>query len=222
MNNYFFSAVAFVALLAPANHLATPEAPARPVAPPTATAPVIALLSGSPLLSLQPESRLWLEGGSTVRSYKCAATEILGEVRTTQDQPLPPLGGLAAVVREAGITVPVAQLDCDNGTMNGHMHKALNAKEHETIIYRFDAFEIIAASEGEGQVELAGRLTIVGQELPITFPAEIALTDDGAISLKGQVELDMTEFGVKPPRLMLGTLKVHDQVTVHFDVLFRP
>lgn len=31
----------------------------------------------------------------------------------------------------------------------------------------------------------------------------------------------MTEFGVKPPRLMLGTLKVHDNVTVFFDVVFK-
>jgi hypothetical protein len=221
MNNHLFSAVAVATLLVPLNQLATPGTPERSDLPNPAAVTVVDLLSTSPLLALQPESRLWLEGGSTVRSYKCAATEIIGEVRTAADQPLPALAGLAAVVREAGITIPVAQLDCDNGTMNGHMHKALNAKEHETIAYRFETFAVIAEGEGAGQIEMKGHLTIAGQELPIVFPAEIELMGDGAIRLQGQTELDITEFGVKPPRLMLGTLKVHDQVTVHFDVLFR-
>jgi hypothetical protein len=211
----FFSAVAFATRFATPQHLDVP-------ADPTPGSAAVAALLAAPLHSLQPESRLWLEGGSTVRSYKCAATELVGEVRTSPDQPLPPLAGLAAVVREAGITVPVARLDCDNGTMNDHMRKALKATEHETITYRLDTFEVAAGGEGAGQVELKGRLTIVGEERPVVFPAEIALTPDGTIRLQGQVELDMTEFGVKPPRLMLGTLKVHDKVTVHFDVAFKP
>jgi hypothetical protein len=32
----------------------------------------------------------------------------------------------------------------------------------------------------------------------------------------------MTDFGVRPPTLMMGTMKVHDPVTVHFDVLLKP
>jgi hypothetical protein len=222
MNRYLFSAVAVATLLVPLNQLAAQGAQEGldDISNP-ATGVVVDRLPTSALLSLQPESRLWLEGGSTVRGYSCAATEIIGKVRTAQDQPLPALTGLAGVVREAGITIPVAQLDCDNGTMNGHMKKALKADEHETIAYRFDTFEIVAAGEGGGQVEMKGHLTIAGQELPIVFPAEIELMADGTIRLQGQTELDMTKFGVKPPRLMLGTLKVHDQVTVHFDVLFR-
>jgi hypothetical protein len=212
----FFSAVAVATLFATPQHLDVTADPTP------ATTPVAARVAAAPLHSLQPESRLWLEGGSTVRSYKCAATELVGEVRTTPDQPLPPLGELRAVVREAGITVPVAKLDCDNGTMNGHMRNALNAKEHETIAYRLDTFEVTAGGEAEGQVEMKGWLTIAGQERPVAFPAEIALNPDGTLRLQGQVELDMTEFGVKPPRLMLGTLKVHDNVTVHFDVAFKP
>ncbi len=29
----------------------------------------------------------------------------------------------------------------------------------------------------------------------------------------------MTEFGVKPPTLMLGTMKVHDKVVVRYEIL---
>lgn len=219
MTRQLFSAVAIATLLVPIDFATTPDTPARPDLPAGGTEAIVERLAASPILSLKPESQLWLEGTSTVRSYRCAATEILGEVQTEPDQAVSSLDGLKGIVREAGITIPVEMLDCDNGTMNGHMKKALQADKHETISYRLDGFEITAAGE-EGEVELTGRLTIAGQELPISFPAAIALTADGAIRLHGQVELDMTEFGVKPPRLMLGTLKVHDDVTVHFDVVF--
>jgi hypothetical protein len=31
----------------------------------------------------------------------------------------------------------------------------------------------------------------------------------------------MTEFGLKPPTLMLGTMKVDERVTVGFDVVLK-
>jgi hypothetical protein len=31
----------------------------------------------------------------------------------------------------------------------------------------------------------------------------------------------MTEYGLKPPSLMMGTMKVKDAVQVHFDLLLK-
>ncbi len=31
----------------------------------------------------------------------------------------------------------------------------------------------------------------------------------------------MKDYGVKPPSLMLGTMKVAEKVTVHFDLLLK-
>ena len=39
---------------------------------------------------------------------------------------------------------------------------------------------------------------------------------------KGSKQLKMTDFGVRPPTLMMGTMKVHDPVKVSFDVLLKP
>jgi hypothetical protein len=40
--------------------------------------------------------------------------------------------------------------------------------------------------------------------------------------VQGVHELNMTEWGIRPPRLMLGTLRVHEDVQVHFDLLLSP
>jgi hypothetical protein len=32
----------------------------------------------------------------------------------------------------------------------------------------------------------------------------------------------MTEYGMKPPSLFLGTMRVRDRVQVHFDMVLKP
>src|SRR5690349_7846551 len=74
-------------------------------------------------LSLGKESRLWLDGTSTVRSFKCSASKVnVTAVGEPTAQP-------AEIVKSASLTVPVAALDCGNNTMNGHMRKALKADQ---------------------------------------------------------------------------------------------
>lgn len=216
MNTQVLSALAFTALLLPTG---APERSAPPAF--DGGEAVTAAVATPPRLTVQPESRIWFEGSSTVRGYTCAATELMGEVSTDPNRPTAPIAVLKEAVLGGEITVPVARLDCDNGTMNDHMRKALKADEHATITYRLGSFDLGPTGEAEGQIEMKGRLTIAGQERDVAFPAEVVLEADGAIRVRGQTVIDMTEFGVKPPRLMLGTLKVHDNVTVFFDVVFK-
>jgi hypothetical protein len=41
---------------------------------------------------------------------------------------------------------------------------------------------------------------------------------DGVVSATGDQAIKMTAFGIKPPRLMLGTLRVGDQLKVKFTL----
>src|SRR5262245_32822711 len=81
-------------------------------------------------VSLQPASRIWVKGSSTVRDYTCTAKTIAANISTeptasAADTPVP----LERLVRSAHVSVPVADIDCGNGTMNEHMRKALRIAE---------------------------------------------------------------------------------------------
>jgi polyisoprenoid-binding protein YceI len=173
-------------------------------------------------LSVEPESRLWIDGTSTVRSFTCSATKLEGNVGFA--------GQLGTTIEEAGravdvveIEIPVAALDCRNGTMNEHMWKALQARDFPTIHYRMTARDLAAGANGGLTVSLVGKLTIAGAERPITMNAEATQDSSGRYRISGRHELLMTEFGVKPPSLMLGTMKVRDKVVVRYEILLaRP
>ena len=162
-------------------------------------------------LNLARESKLWIEGTSTVKSFSCAATKI--DVAVMAEPGAAP----AELVESAALTVPVAGLDCNNGTMNGHMRKALKADKNPTISWRMTSYRV----EGSNVV-MNGRLMIAGTENPIELRGTGTADNTGTIRIKGSTKFKMTEYGVKPPTLMLGSMKVGDAVTVAYDLVLNP
>jgi polyisoprenoid-binding protein YceI len=173
---------------------------------------------GQPL-TLAAESQLWFDGKSTVRDWSCKATAIEATIDAADaDAVAGVLAGRKAVTK-ATLVFPVEKLDCDNGTMNGHMKKALNASKHAAITFALADYALTTASPVTGSLQ--GALTINGVTKPVTLPVTFAAATGGALRVTGRYPLDMTAWEVEPPRLMLGTLKVRDTVAVSFDLLLH-
>jgi polyisoprenoid-binding protein YceI len=172
-------------------------------------------------IDFQPESRLWVDGTSTVRSYTCKATALQGVVAANGGATSLEIPALGKAVRSVDITVPVQALDCANGTMNTHMRKALKATEFPAVRFQLSQYDVVPTGESVGTVKLVGKLTIAGQEKPVTIEASVVCDGNGSLRVKGTKEILMSEYGVKPPSLMLGTMKVKDRVVVGFDVVLK-
>lgn len=170
---------------------------------------------------LQPESRVWVEGSSTVRGYTCRADRVNGTVTTSEGSTSVTIPDLKKTVKGAEVSVAVAGLECGNGTMNGHLRKALKADASPRITFRINSYEVTPASDAAGKVKMSGTLNIAGKENPVTIDGSAA-NEGGKLRVKGSKQIRMSEWGVRPPTLMMGTMKVHDPVTVHFDVALKP
>jgi polyisoprenoid-binding protein YceI len=170
-------------------------------------------------LDLQPESRLWIAGSSTVRSFQCQATSFEAKVVSNPGATAAILAGEKAV-SAVDVNVPAEKLDCRNGTMNEHMRKALKAQEFPTIAFRVASYDLTRVAEGMN-LTLAGTLTLGGVEKPITVAALVKGTDDGRLLVTGTHEVRMTEFDLKPPKLMLGTMRVDEKIKVGFEIALK-
>jgi len=173
---------------------------------------------GDPL-KLAAESRVWFDGKSTVRDWSCKATQIDAVIDADAGAVAGVLKGQKAV-KTVTLTFPTAKLDCANGTMNGHMMKALNATKHPNITFAMTGYELNAAAPVKGT--LNGALTINGVTKPITMPAQFANAASGALRVTGAYSLTMTEWQVEPPKLMMGAMKVNPVVVVNFDLQLVP
>lgn len=169
-------------------------------------------------LTLKAGSRLWFDGTSTVRDWTCAAGQLDAVIDATTGAPAAVLAGQKAV-NTVTLTIPVARLNCnDNRTMNGHMLRALNAERHPTIHFSLLSYDIAHAAPSSGTLQ--GTLMINGTTRPVSLPVEFEAVA-GALRVTGSYALKMTEWGVLPPKLMMGALKVGETVTVRFDLLLQ-
>ncbi len=173
------------------------------------------IAAGTMPLTMGTGSKVWVSGTSTVRGWRCESTQVTG----TSDAATTELAQIGTARGE--ITIPLSTLDCRNGTMNGHMRNALKAQQNPNIRFRATQVRVTPGSAAEGTVAMTGQLTIAGQTREVTINGT-AVRENGALRVRGTEALTMTDYGVQPPRLMAGTMRVNAPVTIGFDVVLRP
>lgn len=157
------------------------------------------------------ESRIWVEGTSTVHDWDCQVTRFLGRVNADTE------GARMTALASARVTIPVRSIDCDNGTMNGKLRDALG---EEAVRYELTrAVPAAAGADGWFAVETTGTLTISGTSRPARLSMRAKANGDGSFRFTGTHSFRMTDFGIDPPTALLGTLKTGDDLTVRFDVV---
>ena len=181
--------------------------------------PILAGWAAIARLNLQPDSQLWVEGTSTVRDFKCSARTIDASIATTRTDAAAALYAGEKAVTTVTLQIPAAQLDCKNGQMNEHMLKALKASANPTIAFELGSYELV--TDGKVQAKLAGTLKLGGVSRPITLDADLVQETPAGVRVKGSYALRMTDYGLKPPSLMMGTMKVHEMVKVNFDLVLK-
>jgi polyisoprenoid-binding protein YceI len=118
-----------------------------------AAVPMMAAAAMSGSLRFDTGSRVWVEGTSTTRGYRCEAPSVSGAAQA----PSVRLSELAAGTHRGEVTIEVANLDCRNGTMNGHMRRALKADEHATIRFQATSVQVTPAADGQSAVRMRGQ-----------------------------------------------------------------
>jgi len=162
-----------------------------------------------------PTGALAISGSSTVRDWTC---------RETQFSAAHDSAGQAAPAAGSGVslTFPVGAIDCGDAGMNDQLRQALKASRYPTITFGLPASEVARAlAAGPVPVRVSGELTIAGETRPVQTDVTVRPAPGEGLQVQGEQSLRMTDFGVKPPVLMLGLLKVRDLVHVAFDVVVQ-
>jgi polyisoprenoid-binding protein YceI len=171
------------------------------------------------MLVLQPQSRLWIDSTSSIRSFSCKAAEVNAVIEATGPNAIPQLLLADKGVKSVRVTVPAERLDCGNGTMNEHMRMAIKLSEFASIEFRLTDYDVARGADGVSGT-INGTLLLGGVTKPITLKAD-GKPEGGMLHVTGSYDLDMTEYGLKPPTLMFGRIKVGRTVKVNYDLLLK-
>lgn len=163
-------------------------------------------------------ARVSIAGTSNIHPYTASTTT----VRITRAQLAAGVAGPAFwddIVKPGAlagfeVSIPAGTLASTKDGLDKNMHKALRVEQHPEIVFRLLRIEPAAA----GALKAVGVLRVAGVERDVAL-AVTTRRNDSTLSVKGEVTLLMTDFGIKPPTAMLGMLKTDPKVTVTFETV---
>jgi polyisoprenoid-binding protein YceI len=162
-------------------------------------------------------ARVTIDGTSNIHAYsasstavRVAAVEVDVEAGTNVlDRAVEP-----NAVRAFDVVIPTTSLTSPKDGIDKNMHKALKASEHPDIRFRLRSLDVAANTA-------TGELTIAGVERDVTLNVQVK-RQEGALAVTGTTTLMMTDYGVTPPKAMLGMLKTNPKVTITFELTLGP
>jgi polyisoprenoid-binding protein YceI len=172
-------------------------------------------------MSVQPESKVVLAGGSNVHEWSCKSSAFQATIEMDSTYQTLPMTELAKPIRKVAVTIPVKSLKCGKGKMDENMYRALREPEFPEIKYVLATYEIDTslASRDAFTAKTIGELTVAGTTVRVEMPITAMRKEGGSMTGEGTLNLKMTDVGIKPPVALLGTLRTKNEITISFNVL---
>jgi polyisoprenoid-binding protein YceI len=172
-------------------------------------------------LRLEPGSELSIDGTSNVHDFQCKTTRINAYVDVdpsyTKD-----LKKVSRPIVSVVVNIPVKSLDCGKKAMNENMYKVLNADKHQVIKYTLSGYDVLDGTATAFAAKTTGTLSIVGKEKLVGMKIDAAQLNAGKATAHGEQTILLTDFGIKPPSYMFGTMKVGNEFKVKFNLKLGP
>ena len=180
-------------------------------------------------IALRPDSPLWLEGKSNVHDFESRSTTLTATFTRRPGTKLPTTASqIEDVLRASGVrglelTLPTRSLHSNKDGLDKNLWQDLRADQYPAIRFHLSRYTMAPRPAHGDTLELSveGTLTVAGRERPVTVAGRVYRGPHG-VWLEGTHALLMTEYGIKPRRMMLGSLRVKDRIAVHFRLLLVP
>ena len=161
-----------------------------------------------------PESRVWFDADARLHSFRGETQQLTGNF-TLQQGPPPQLA-------DAIVTIDAASLDTGHPERDADMRQDfLEVERFPTIEFRVD--ELLtprpAGDSASWDVVLQGKLTVHGITRDVKVPTTVTIADE-RVTARGQIHLDMQDYNIRVPRLLLIPMK--SEVLVGFEVVAQP
>ena len=154
-----------------------------------------------------------IKGTSTLHDWESNITKIEWKGVSKADQ------NALIMIQNVEVKVPVKSIKSKEGSiMDNKTYDAFKEPSNPYIIYTSSTPKVTQKANNVFSIEAPGNLTMAGTTKSITLKANGKVLDNGDLNFTISQKLKMTEYNMKPPTAVLGTIQVGDEVTVLFDV----
>lgn len=153
-------------------------------------------------------SQVWIEGSSSVHPIHATATGLTGWVEVTLRS--------AKLTKDptfdGEVRIEVSRLESGNLLVDRETRRRIDAARHPEIV----GTVVAATRESDDTVAVTGDLTFRGEVNRVEGAITVAV-DGSELVLEGSHQLDVRDWGLKPPKVAL--LRVHPEIEVRIRLV---
>lgn len=107
----------------------------------------------------------------------------------------------------------------EGSTMDNNTYKALKADSNPEITFVLNTpVKSIAASGHSITAKI--NLSVAGVTKTVDMTVNATASGHGNVTFEGSKTIKMTDYGIDPPKALMGVLKTGDDITIHFKTAF--
>jgi len=154
-------------------------------------------------------------GSSNVHDWTMTATgiESQGQFKFSGGQ----LEGLSSF----NLVVEAKNLKSESSSMDGRCYKTIKADKYPRIIFKLGSAVVTTVQKNKYTIKASGELTISGSTQPVVLIVTAVVNSDNTITCTGSQKLKLTDFKIDPPTFLLGAMKVHNDLTIQFNLIYK-
>jgi polyisoprenoid-binding protein YceI len=116
-------------------------------------------------------------------------------------------------------TIPSKSLKSGRGVMDKNSYKALKTDEHKNIAFTLSSATVTQLEGLNYQIRCVGKLTIAGETKETELLASGKVNPaDKSFTVSGTKKMKMTDYNVKPPTVMMGTIKTGNEISISYSL----
>ena len=159
---------------------------------------------------LDSKSTFTVSGTSTLHDWEMKSTSGTGTANiAVNDSKVTEINNLT-------ITLLAESIKSEKNSMDKVAYEALNTKTYKNIKYTLKTAEKV----NETTWNLTGTYTIAGASKEYRTQVKTSFSN-GFVTLLGTQKITFTDFGMKAPKALLGTIKTGNDLTLNFNIQLK-
>ncbi|MFN3530733.1 MAG: YceI family protein [Bacteroidia bacterium] len=132
------------------------------------------------------------------------------------------LNGYVSSVGMVQLSVPVASIRSDKGSvMDSKTREALQEAKHPVIRYQLRQVKIEEQPNKISKLKTEGSLTIAGATRQVQMDVFARQLPNNEVEVWGSHQLNMSNYKIKAPTALLGTIRTGDEISIAFSVILN-